>query len=58
MESDIIKKFNKLMSQAITINKEKQQIVLDKLYYVKDIGQGSYGKVYLVTDNKFFYLFD
>ena len=55
MESDIIKKFNKLMSQATTINKEKQQIVLDKLYYVKDIGQGSYGKVYLVTDNKFFY---
>ena len=55
MESDIIKRFNKLMSQATTINKEKQQIVLDKLYYVKDIGQGSYGKVYLVTDNKFFY---
>ena len=55
MESDFMKKFNKMISQSNTVNVEKKKLRLDRLYYVKDIGQGSYGKVYLVTDLKFFY---
>ena len=30
-------------------------IALDQLYYIKDLGQGSYGKVYLVHDKKRLY---
>ena len=54
MESDFMKKFNKMISQSNTVNVEKKKLRLDRLYYVKDIGQGSYGKVYLVHDQRRF----
>lgn len=38
-----------------TLNLKDETLSLDKLYYVKDLGQGSFGKVYLVHDSKDFY---
>ena len=36
--------------------KDKNNIItLEKLYYIKELGSGSYGKVYLVHDEKQFY---
>ena len=40
------------------LRKEKDKnnnITLEQLYYIKDLGSGSYGKVYLVHDEKHFY---
>ena len=49
IDCEILKPFNKmLMLKDITI-------ALDQLYYIKDLGQGSSGKVYLVHDKKRFY---
>jgi cGMP-dependent protein kinase len=36
-------------------SKNKNNITLNKLYYLKDLGRGAYGRVYLVHDNKNFY---
>lgn len=41
----ILKPFNKILLKDITV-------ALDQLFYLKDLGQGSYGKVYLVHDKK------
>ena len=38
-----------------SLNLKDITLTLDKLYYVKDLGQGSFGKVYLVHDTKKFY---
>lgn len=49
IDYEILKPYNKiLMLKDITI-------ALDQLYYIKDLGQGSYGKVYLVHDKKRLY---
>ena len=55
IEADFLKSFQKMMSRSDTVHSEKKRICLDSLYYIKDLGQGSYGKVYLVTDSKNFY---
>ena len=34
---------------------KSKNITLEKLYYIKDLGSGSYGKVYLVHDENHFY---
>ncbi len=36
-------------------SKNKDNITLNKLYYIKDLGRGAYGRVYLVHDEKNFY---
>lgn len=55
VEADFLKSFQKMLTKTDTILSEKKRICLDSLYYIKDLGQGSYGKVYLVSDFKNFY---
>ena len=44
------------LKKYLTLNQDKQnKIHLKQLYYIKDLGSGSYGKVYLVHDEKHFY---
>lgn len=50
MEKEIINPLKKYLK-----NNNNNLISLDKLYYVKDLGSGSYGKVYLVHDETHFY---
>ena len=50
MEKEIINPLKKYLK-----NNNNNLISLDKLYYVKDLGSGSYGKVYLVHDDSHFY---
>ena len=53
---DFVDKENPLyksLKQMLVLN--DVTISLDSLYYVKDIGSGSYGKVYLVCNNKRFF---
>lgn len=44
----LLRPFNKILFKDITI-------ALDQLYYVKELGQGSYGKVYLVHNKNNLY---
>ena len=51
-----IKEILSPLKKYLTINEDKQnKIHLKQLYYIKDLGSGSYGKVYLVHDQKNFY---
>jgi len=50
MEKEIINPIKKYLK-----NNNNNIISLNQLYYVKDLGSGSYGKVYLVHDESHFY---
>ena len=52
MEKDFICPLKKYLYKNTNKN---NKIYLNKLYYIKDLGKGSYGKVYLVHDEKNFY---
>ena len=43
------------LKKYLTKDREKNDITLDKLYFLKDLGSGNYGKVYLVHDENNFY---
>ena len=51
-EKEILSPLKKYLNKS----KFKNNIIsLDKLYYIKDLGSGAYGRVYLVHDEKYFY---
>ena len=64
LEKEIYEKFteNSINFNLISNDFNDFTITLDELYYLKDLGQGSYGKVYLVNlfifSNIFFIFFE
>ena len=51
MDKDILTPLKKFL----TNNNQNSNISLELLYYIKDLGKGAYGKVFLVHDSKNFY---
>ena len=61
LEKEIYEKFTENSTEILNFNQliindfNDLTITLDELYYLKDLGQGAYGKVYLIHDKKKFY---
>ena len=52
MEGDFLKQFHSIMeNENGKKNTNNKMIQLEQLYYIRDLGQGSYGKVYLVASS-------
>ena len=51
LEKEILSPLKKYLNKS----KNKSNISLNKLYYIKDLGSGAYGRVYLVHDETSFY---
>ncbi len=53
MEGDFLKQFHSIMEEENSPNKnsKNKMIQLEQLFYIRDLGQGSYGKVYLVASS-------
>ena len=54
IEKEILSPLKKFMNNN-SKNNNVNTISLEQLYYIKDLGSGAYGKVYLVHDEKYFY---